>query len=132
MSSMPKLIVLFNHTLTPAQEADARASLGVADIVLPPDEVRRLWARVPPAADSLRGYLAPVADWLDSAAAAGDFVLVQGEFGATFILVNHCLQRGYVPVYSTTGREAEEEHLADGSVAVRHRFAHVRFRRYAL
>ena len=127
---MPTLFILFNHTLTPAQEADARQSLGAADIVEPPADIRRLWAGVPPEEDGLDEYLAPVRAWLDSVAAAGDFVLVQGEFGATFLMVNHCRANGYVPVYSTTRREAEEERLPDGSVRVRHVFSHVRFRAY--
>ncbi len=124
------LIVLFNHTLTPAQEADARSGLGVARIIEPPTEIRRLWAQVPPEPDDLAEYLAPVREWLDATAAAGDFVLVQGEFGATFLLVRFCLESGFVPVYSTTRREAQEERLPDGSVAVHHVFSHVRFRIY--
>jgi hypothetical protein len=129
---MPGFIVLFNHTLTPAQEESAFRSLAVDDIISPPAEVRRLWSQVPPAADSLADYLSPVKTWLDSTARPGDFVLVQGEFGATFIMVNHCLQKGYVPIYSTTSRRAMESHLADGTVEVRHVFSHVRFRRYVI
>ncbi len=128
---MPRLMVLFNHTLTPAQEHDARSSLGVERIVLPPSGIQRLWSQVPPETGDLSGYLAPVMEWLGSASAAGDFVLVQGEFGATCMVAGWCLERGLVPVYSTTRREAEEKRLPDGSVQVRHRFAHVRFRRYA-
>ncbi len=127
---MPSLIVLFNHTLTPAQEADARASLGATRITGPPEGIRKIWSRVPPEPEGIAGYLAPVFDWLAGAARPGDFVLVQGEFGATFQVVRFCFERGLVPVYSTTRRVAQEEHLADGSVAVRHVFSHVRFRRY--
>ncbi len=127
---MPNLIVLFNHTLTPAQEADARASLGAARIIEPPEEIRKIWAQVPPEPDALAAYLAPVFAWLEDAAVPDDFVLVQGEFGATFQVVRFCLDRGLVPVYSTTRRVAREERLPDGSVAVRHIFSHVRFRVY--
>jgi len=128
---MPKLIVLFNHTLTAAQEADARAGLGVEDIVEPPDDIKKAWANVPPEPDDISGWLAPVRKWLLAVARSGDFVLVQGEFGATFQMVGFCFARGLTPVYSTTRREAREEHLPGGAVEVRHLFSHVRFRMYA-
>ncbi len=130
--TMPNLFVLFNHTLTAAQEADARAALGVVEIVLPPDEIRRLWSRVPPDSETLSGYLAPVRAWLAGEAGPGDFVLVQGEFGATFLMVSFCLKRGLVPVYSTTDRQAVEKRLPGGTVRLQHVFRHVRFPRYGL
>lgn len=77
----PTLFLLFNHTLTVTQEADARRSLGVERIIVPPIEVADLWVQVPPDSDGLTGYLAPVFSWLAETSWAGDFVLIQGEFG---------------------------------------------------
>ena len=127
---MLNLIVLFNHTLTEAQKADARASLGVEAIVDPPAHIRRLWAHVPPDAEALSSYLAPICAWLAETAVPGDFVLVQGEFGATFLMVSFCLKRGLIPVYSTTDRQAVEKHLPGDTVRIQHVFRHVRFRGY--
>ena len=127
---MPNLVVLFNHTLTEAQEADARASLGVEGIIDPPAHIRRLWAHVPPDAETLHDYLAQVLAWLAETAVPGDFVLVQGEFGATFLTVRFCLENGLVPVYSTTARQVAEKRLPGGTVRIQHVFRHVRFRRY--
>lgn len=127
---MPRLILLFNHTLTGTQEADARASLGVSAIIVPPSEVRARWAGVPPELDDLNDWLTPVFSWLADNAHPGDFVLVQGEFGATWLAVREAFRLGLIPVYSTTRRQALEEHLPDGSVQIRHIFDHVRYRRY--
>ena len=126
----PTLFVIFNHTLTPAQEKDARESLGAAAIVLPPPGISRLWAEIPPAADSLADHLAPVTAWLGQEAGPEDYALIQGEFGATWLMVAEAFRLGLVPVYSTTRREAVEEHLPDGRVEIRHCFSHVRYRRY--
>ena len=126
----PALILLFNHRLTVRQEEDARASLGIASITLPPADIRAVWAQVPPDIDELTGYLAPVFSWLEGIARHGDFVLVQGEFGATCLAVGEAFRLSLIPVYSTTRREAVEKHLADGRVEIRHTFAHVRYRRY--
>ncbi len=127
---IPNIIILFNHTLTAAQEEDAYASLGVAEIILPPDEIRNLWSHVPPDLDSIKDYLSPVWDWISERAKSGDFVLVQGEFGATFLTVNFCMKKALLPIYSTTARKAIENHLDDGSVQTQHIFQHVRFRQY--
>lgn len=127
---MPKLFLLFNHTLTAAQEADARQALAVSHIIEPQGEISARWAGVPPAADSLGGWLAPVFSWLADNADPGDFVLIQGEFGATWLAVHRAFALGLIPVYSTTDRQAIEEHLPDGSVHIRHIFQHIRYRRY--
>lgn len=124
------LYLLFNHTLTEAQAADAYRSLGVSRIVEPPPAIRERWASVPPDLDDLADWLAPVFAWLAETARPGDHVLIQGEFGATCLAVRQAQRLGLVPVYSTTRREAHEEHMPDGTVHLRHIFAHVRFRRY--
>ena len=125
-----KLLQIFNHTLTSQQEADARERLGVERIVLPPERLQKLWRQVPADLVGIDGYLAPVKDWLAAEGRPGDFVLVQGDFGATWIMVNHAFKLGLVPVYSTSERQAEETITDDGAVKLVHHFRHRRFRRY--
>lgn len=125
-----KLFHIFNHTLTEAQVDDARNWLGVKRIVSPPEELQALWRQVPADPEGIDGYLAPLKDWLAQEARARDFVLIQGDFGATWIMVNHAFALGLVPVYSTTERQAEETVAADGAVQLVHHFRHRRFRRY--
>lgn len=127
---VPALILLFNHRLTARQEEDARDSLGIGSITQPPADISMVWSQVPPDTAELTGYLAPVFSWLAATARPGDFVLVQGEFGATCLAVGEAFRLGLVPVYSTTRREAVEKHLADGRVEIRHTFSHVRYRKY--
>ena len=125
-----KLFHIFNHTLTEAQFDDARNRLGVECIVSPPKRLQNLWCQVPADLEGIDGYLAPVKDWLAAEGRPGDFVLVQGDFGATWIMVNHAFKLGLVPVYSTTERQAEETITDDGAVRLVHHFRHRRFRRY--
>jgi hypothetical protein len=125
-----KLFHIFNHTLTDAQVDDAREHLGVECIVSPPERLQNLWRQVPADLEGIDGYLAPVKDWLAAEGRPGDFVLVQGDFGATWIMVNHAFKLGLVPVYSTTERQAEETITGDGAVRLVHHFQHRRFRRY--
>ena len=125
-------IVLFNHQLTSAQETDTRKHLDVERIVLPPGELQAMWRQVPADLEGIDGYLAPVKDWLSAEGRPGDFVLIQGDFGATWIMVNHAFKLGLVPVYSTTERQAEETITDDGTVRLVHHFRHRRFRRYGM
>lgn len=126
----PSLLVLFNHTLTTRQEEDACSSLGVDKIVPAPDSVKQCWINIPPGLEELSGHLQPVMNWLESAASPGDYVLIQGDYGATYLTVRKSIHLWLIPVYSTTFRHSEERHCGNGQVEKTERFAHVRFRRY--
>ncbi len=126
----PCLFLLFNHKITPFQEKDARVNLGVGRIVEPPEEIARLWRRIPPDLENIEGYLSPIREWFNAHGEKGDFILIQGDFGACFLMVKFAFENGFVPVYSTTEREAVEADGEDGSVMLTHRFKHRIFRRY--
>jgi hypothetical protein len=125
-----KLILLFNHSLTNDQVADAKTCLGVGDIVNLPDRMKNLWADLPPDLAEIRNYLAPIKDWLDNAASVGDYILIQGDFGACYLMVRYSFENELVPVYSTTQRVARESVQKDGAVMITRNFKHVMFRKY--
>lgn len=128
---LPKsMFVLFNHQLNDLQRNDARRSLGVAEFVCPPPELQALWRQVPADLEAIAEYLSPLMDWMAKAGQVGDYVLIQGDFGATYMMVNFAFELGLVPVYSTTERQAEETVAEDGAVRLVHTFRHRRFRRY--
>jgi len=128
--SRPRLILLFNHSLTQSHEADACGSLGIEKNIAPPDELQRGWSNVPPEIEGVKDWLASLFSWLAINSRPGDYILIQGEFGAVYLAVGEALRLGLRPIYSTTRREAHEECLEDGSVRLVHRFRHVRFREY--
>jgi hypothetical protein len=127
---VPSLFLLFNHRVTAAQQSAARKQLGVAALITLPPELQQLWSQIPPELPTLAAYLEPLETWLISHAQANDYVLIQGDFGATFLLVRFALNHDFIPVYATTSRQAIEEHLPDGAVKMVHRFQHQMFRRY--
>jgi hypothetical protein len=112
----PKLFILFNHQIAVDQQTDARSSLAVSSFVEPPQPIQK--------------YLTPVKRWLSEQAKPGDYLLVQGDFGATYLMVCFAFKRGIVPVYSTTERQVSEDRLADGTVKATHAFRHRCFRTY--
>lgn len=125
-----KLILLFSHRLTQIQSAAAEQQLNIEKIIEPPAEIVEIWRSIPPEEERLQPVLTPVYEWLDGVAAPGDYILIQGDFGACYLLVRYCLNKGCVPVYSTTERKAQENHLASGQVELTHIFQHVKFRLY--
>jgi len=129
---MSDLFLIFNHEITSLQEEDARENLGVTRIIDLPPDLKKLWSQVPPDLPEIFSYLEPVMEWLAGHAKQNDFVLIQGDFGACFIMVNFAFKRDLVPVYSTTRREAVEEYGEGGTIKMVHRFKHRKFRRYGV
>lgn len=127
---MARLLLLFNHTLTTAQHDAASRELGITQLVTPPLPLQQLWSNIPPESERLLPLLEPLLVWMGDTGQQGDYILIQGDFGACFLMINQSLQRGLVPIYSTTTRQAYEKHLEDGSVQLEHTFKHVRFRTY--
>ncbi len=124
------LFLIFNHNITSVQETDARRSLGVQRIIAMPDDIKEIWAQISPDMESIDDYLFPVKDWLAQNSVINDYVLIHGDFGACYIMVNFAFEIGLIPVYSTTERKAVEEHDGDGTVKLTHHFRHRIFRRY--
>jgi len=125
-----RLFLLFNHQITPLQEADAQKFLRVERIEEFPKELQQLWRHIPPNLEKIEAYLSPIREWFNAHGEKGDFILIQGDFGACFLMVQFAFEKGLVPIYSTTEREAVEAHGEDGSVTLTHRFQHRIFRRY--
>lgn len=124
------LFLIFNHDITSVQEIDAYSFLGVQRIINMPPKLKDLWRQIPPDLPKISAYLNPVKDWLSREAKKNDYALIQGDCGACFIMVNFAVEIGMIPIYSTTEREAVEEHKEDGTVNLVHQFRHRIFRRY--
>lgn len=128
---MPRsLFLIFNHEITSVQENDVYRSLGVQQIINMPPDLKDLWRQIPPDLPKISVYLNPVKDWLAGQAKKNDYVLIQGDFGTCYIMVNFAFKIGLIPIYSTTEREAVEEHKEDGTVNLSHQFKHRIFRKY--
>lgn len=123
------MLLIISHTLTSEQKKDARENLGVGDFISLPSVLQQKWSNIPPEFESLREYLKDVFKWIEKVAEKGDFVLVEGDFGATYSVVSYCIDKDLIPIYSTTERKVIEEATNDG-VKTRRVFKHVRFRQY--
>ncbi|HQM85960.1 MAG TPA: CRISPR-associated protein Csx20 [bacterium] len=127
---MPNLFLLFSHSLTPEQEHEIEKKLKVGFITPLPTDIQKIWSNIKPKGELDIEPLKEITSWLEDFATMGDFVLIQGEFGATVYLVNFCFDAGLIPIYATTKRVYEEHTNSDGTVERKHIFKHVNFRRY--
>ena len=125
---MPDAFCLLNHKLTPRQEGELRNSFSAAQIKYPPPEITEQWSKIPTVPEFSRALLEPFTGWLREAA-AGDVVVLQGEYSATFALADFSLRQGLIPLCAVTERVAQEKR--EGEIVQKtYIFEHICFRRY--
>ncbi len=123
---MKTLFMLMNHALTKEQEEDARKNLDVGKFVNIADAT---WSDIDPSEKSVINIVEVYKDRLRSQAKAGDVLLVQGDYGATYNMVRFTKNMDLLAVYATTNRIVSE-HVENGKVVIKREFKHARFREY--
>ena len=124
-----KMFLLFSHKLTEKQIEDAKKNWDVKEFIYLPKDLQDLWSNVPPDIRKVDSYLLPIKNFLIKYAKEGDIVLIQGDFGAVYEMVNFCKKHNLIPVHSTTNRYVEEK-VVNGKVEKFSVFDHVIFREY--
>ena len=126
---MKKMFLLFSHKLTKLQEEDARGSLDIEEFVSLPSDLQVLWSNIPPEIENLDSYLNPIKNFIKDNAQKDDIVLIQGDFGGCYEMVNFTKSLGLKAVHSTTKRDVVEK-IVDDKVVKTSTFEHVIFRLY--
>ena len=121
-----RLILLFSHQLTPQQLKDAKETLQCNKIIYLTDELLYKWQNITPETD-----IQIFKDFLIENAKIGDYVLIQGEWGTTYNIVNFAKEKNMIPIYSSTARKViEEKSGSDNKVIKTSIFEHRGFYRY--
>ena len=123
---MKKMFVLINHDLTQEQKSQALKVFGVENIVNIADDA---WSSINPSDENILGALSVYKKELMLEAEAGDILLVQGDFGATYNMINFAKNIGIKTIYATTKRIVQELAI-DGKLVTRREFKHEKFREY--
>lgn len=119
---------LLNHPLTAKQIEELRGKFGVVQIKYPTQELSAQWSQVSATENTDMELIAFVTEWLQSAR-KNDILIIQGEFGTTFMLVDWALKQGLVPLHAVTRRIAKEQQNGE-TVHRQYVFEHICFRKY--
>lgn len=125
-----KMLLIFSHKLTKSQIEDAISTIGVNEFVDLPQNLKAKWSSIDPSLDDLTDVLNNFKVWIKDSSSPSDYVLIQGDFGACYHLVNYAKSLSLIPIYSTTHRVAEEYINKNGEVVTEHKFSHVKYRKY--
>lgn len=123
------MLLVFSHEITKKQKEEAKERFGTNNFIGLNDELLKKWSNVPPNLKGLEKYLEDIIEWIKENSKEGDYVLVQGDYGATIYVVNYCIEEGLVPVYATTKRKVVEKKVGE-KVKLSREFEHVMFRKY--
>jgi hypothetical protein len=123
------MFLIFSHTLTDEQKKDSIENLKITKFIYLPDNLQKIWSNIPPELDSLDTYLNDIKQFIRFNANKGDYVLIQGDFGAVCEIVKFSKNNHLTPIYATTKRISIEE-KTDNNVIKKSIFKHVKFRRY--
>ncbi len=123
---MKTMFVLISHAMTREQKRDAVQNWGVRNFV---EMDGAQWAQIPADTESILPFLRETMHRLEKDAKEGDLLFVQGDFGATLVMVQYAYRLELTPVYATTERRAAEK-VSGETVTTTRIFKHVRFRKY--
>lgn len=122
-------MVMLSHNLLDEQICELRKDFKVNNIIYLENELKVAWANINPREEIDKNLIARFEKEIKNKTQIGDFVIIQGEWGITFKMVNICLSLGRIPIYATTERTVSEKNI-DGKVEIKKEFRHVMFRRY--
>ena len=123
---MKKMFLFFSHILTDLQKKEAEEEWGINEFVYLPEDLQRKWSQIDPFSESVD--IKPFTVFLMQKANKGDIVLIQGDYGAVFSLVNIAFENDLLPVYATSVRR--KKIISNNMDAYETDYKHCRFRRY--
>ena len=100
---MKKIILLFSHTLTEPQIKELKENWNCNEIIYMSDELKNNWMNVSDNTD-INQFKKFLLDNLRK----GDYVLIQGEWGLTYNMINFAKENNFIPLYAGTTRNVNE------------------------
>lgn len=121
---MKKIVLLFSHKLTSLQEKELNKEWDCEKIIYMPDTLKEKWGNI-----DVKTDLKSFKKYLKENLSKNDLVLIQGEWGATYKMINYSKRKGYIPIYSSSERNSTEFHEGD-KVIKSSIFLHIKFVKY--
>ncbi|WDU84649.1 CRISPR-associated protein Csx20 [Caloramator sp. Dgby_cultured_2] len=87
------MVLLFSHDLTQEQIKEANERFNIEEFIKLPEKLQQKWSNVPPEGEFTEIYFDDFKEFIEDNLRKGDFVLIQGDFGATAYMVNWAFKR---------------------------------------
>lgn len=123
-----KTYCLLNHNLTENQIKELAEKYNSSQILYPSAELSQIWAQIPTDSKIDHSIIKNIQLWLKDFE-KGDQLIVQGESGHTFTLVDWALNQGIIALHAVSKR-IETETKEGELVTKKHVFCHQCFREY--
>lgn len=125
------VVSILSHELLNSQVDELKDTWNVEKIITIPEKLKSAWSRINPNDDLDDDFnlVYKLKTFILENTNQEDYVIVQGEWGMTFTVVNMCFELNRVPIYATTERKTKET-IKDGQVHSEKIFEHIRFRKY--
>jgi len=124
-----RAVVILSHELNCYQILELKEKWKVSDIIFLPKELKDIWSSINPNGEIDTNYLNSILKFIMDNTNEDDYVIVQGEFGATHYIVNRIFENNRIPLYATTVRKVKEM-VIDNITKTERVFEHVNFRKY--
>lgn len=127
------VVSILSHELLNSQVDELKNTWNVDKIINLPEKLKSAWSNVNPSDDLEDDFnlVYKLKTFILENTNQEDYVIVQGEWGMTFTIVNMCFELNRVPIYATTERKTKET-VKDGQVHSEKVFEHIRFRKYRI
>lgn len=123
---MKTMYILMSHKISKYQIEDAMLNWNVTRFITLPTKI---WSQIPAERDNIESCLLHLKAQLRDEAKIGDMLLIQGDYGATFNMVQFSNEIGILSVYATSRRISREIIVGETITTIRE-FKHVKFRKY--
>lgn len=119
-----KIVLLFSHKLTENQEKELIENYKCNKIISLPKDLQNKWMAVDDQTDA-----EIFEKFLLERLNKNDYVLIQGEWGLTYKMINFAFNNEFIPLFSRTTRDVREEKKGDEIIKISV-FKHLGFRKY--
>ena len=120
---------MLNHKLTENQEKELKEVFKSEKTVVAPSDLSWAWSAIKTDFELDYELLKEVENWISTNSEKGDCIILQGEFGHSFYLIDYCLKHELVPLHAVT--EHVENLVKNGEKIERKLvFEHKCFRKY--
>ena len=127
-----KIILLFSHILTESQISELKNHFNIETITYLPDYLQNIWSNIPPDYIDIEKELTSIKEFVTQNLYNNgkNYILVQGEYGAVYHMVNFAFENNCIPIYSASKRAYESKKIDEDKIENIHYFKHIKFQLY--